>query len=548
MIPFKRVDEWRFVDLAQPPSAVETQLKRHFERLLPNAQYSAAYTCVAREDANFRKEYAAMPEEELGQLIAGRCGAPSGGTWASVDQISDGTILDNPLSPQVLNDVSTQLLDDLPPFTVFGITARYVGPNALVMLETASPGATIHIDEPDAKRQVRVRGRILGDAKHATARINQGELRTATCDADADAELPDYTFRCPLAAGDAEAWGTVSADDGEGGSENPLVDLPARDAGWTAPVEYRRKRLTLPEQVDTPTALVMAINELRARLDREKLTFAADQSRFMHPSYDQAFALNAKGDWLGDYVYRQQMLRGDRVDGDVSWGRITSSIAFDGDAADWLSSRLRLPISRDTLMNEHVDQIAIATHGDASIGFGAAAVVYTLLTPKRENTLVEKLAQSIAKLRGKRPTQRLDNPRELEVAAREVAAGHQPLSAFGAALRQANLGRKDNQYLAAIVLPLESTDAEGSKAFKLLLNEPVLTYGIVGSRVRSSDYNWVSPFALVWYITKQRPEREARRDHLPGAELSSRQPGGLGLAHENDAAGGDVVVSLLPAR
>src|SRR5262249_7171055 len=156
----------------------------------------------------------------------------------------------------------------------------------------------------------------------------------------------------------------------------PLVELPAHQAGWVAPTEYHRKRLALPGQVDTRTALVTAINDLRRKIGRQPLHLAAEQSTFMQPIYEQAFKLNAAGDWVGDTPMRRKMVKGDRVNGAVSFGQIASGIAFDGDAADWLAYRLLFPIARDTLMTDSGDEIAIATHGDPAIGFGAAAVVY----------------------------------------------------------------------------------------------------------------------------------------------------------------------------
>src|SRR5260370_5038689 len=128
-IPFKRVDEWRFVDLALPPTPVEQQLKRQFERVFANAQYSPEYLCVAREDANFFEKHAARPEEWLGEQIMGRCGAPTAGNTTSRIYYSDGTILDSPLSDVVLNDISTKLSADLTASTGFEVPARAIGPN-----------------------------------------------------------------------------------------------------------------------------------------------------------------------------------------------------------------------------------------------------------------------------------------------------------------------------------------------------------------------------------------------------------------------------------
>jgi len=186
--------------------------------------------------------------------------------------------------------------------------------------------------------------------------------------------------------------------------------------------------------------------------------------------------------------------------------------------------RLRLPITREDLMSEDYDQIAITTHGDPRVGFGAVAGLYKLLTPEREDALVEDLARSIAKLRGKRPTKRLENPPEFVAVAHEVAVGRQPPSALGAVLRQANLGRQDNEYLAALVLPLDAGSLEPSTHVEPLRAEAVLKYGLVVVRARSATYNWVDPFALVWYLTRRPQEQEAQRRQLSDAAIAIRAP------------------------
>jgi hypothetical protein len=507
-LPFKRVDAWRFVDLDVPPTPVEQQLKRQFERVFAKAQYSPEYTCVAREDANFFEKYTARPEEWLDEQMLGRCGAPTAGNTTSRIYYSDGTMLDGPLSDAVLNDISTKFAADMTAaFTVFGVTARAIGPNMLVLVETASPEATIHIGAPDADRNVLVKGEVFGDFQRASAVINRGEAESAVCDADRDVPWPKYAFKCNMAPGDEEAWVSLSATAGEDDWESPLVELPAHRAGWVPPTEYHRSRLALPGQVDTRTALVTAINERRVKIGRQPLHLAAEQSTFMQPVYEQAFQLNANGDWIGDNPQRQQMLRGDRVNGAVSFGRIASGIAFDGDAADWLAYRLLFPIARETLMASSFDEIAIATHGDPAVGFGAAAVVYTLLTPKRENALADELATSIAKGRKGRPTQRLENPPELVAAAREVARGDLPLNALPTALARANLSLKGSRQLAGLFLPLGLGERDSPRVTPLLAAK-TLAYGIVVTHIREPSYGWASPVAFVWFYTDRPPARQ----------------------------------------
>lgn len=505
---FKRVDTWHFVDVNAPLTPAEQQLKQLFERIFPNAQYSPEYTCLAREDGNFYDKYAARPEEWLGEQMAGRCGTPTSGNWSTRVYFSDGTILDSPLSDAMLNDISTRFAAVLTGFRVFGVTARYTGPNMLVTVETASPEATIHVSEADADRNVLVKGEVFGDFGQARAIINQGEAGSADCDADEEVKWPNYAFKCTMAPGDDEAWVSLLAS-GRRRWESSLAEVPARRAGWVPPPEYQRIKLELPRQVDTPTALVTAINDLRVKLGRRPLHLATEQSAFMQPIYARAFALNAGGDWTGDNAMRQQMLKGDRVRGVVSWGRIASGIAYDGNAADWLAYRMLFPVARDTLMDANIDEIAIATHGDPAVGFGAAAVVYKLVTPEREAAMAEVLAKAIENERKTRPTKRLENPPELVTAAREVARGRQPIGALSTALTQLNLVTQRSQYLTGVFLPL---DSDGLSAMRLapLLAAKSLSYGIVVTHVAEPNYGWATPVAFIWFVTDRPPERQAR--------------------------------------
>ena len=99
----------------------------------------------------------------------GRCGAPTGGSSVTVTYHSDGTLLERPLSPELLNDLTSKLIAQTQGATVFGLAVRYVGPNALVMMDVASPQATIEVGAPDVYGRVLVMGEIFGDFVSARA-------------------------------------------------------------------------------------------------------------------------------------------------------------------------------------------------------------------------------------------------------------------------------------------------------------------------------------------------------------------------------------------
>jgi hypothetical protein len=212
------------------------------------------------------------------------------------------------------------------------------------------------------------------------------------------------------------------------------------------------------------------------------------------------------------------MLRGDRVQGAVTWARIASGIAYDGNAADWLSYRMLFPVARDTLMDPNIDEIAIATHGDPVIGFGAAAVVYSLVTPEREARMADVLAEAIEHERPGRATQRLENPPELVAAAREVALGHQPIEALSVALKRANLISKRSHYLTGLLFPL-GFDAPSPATIGPLLAAKALDYGIVMTHVAEPSYGWATPIAFIWFYTDHPPDRQALLETVPSEAI-----------------------------
>lgn len=502
-VVFKRVDEWQFVELDAPLTSVEQQLKRQFEREFTNARHSQAYQCYARENASFYEKYGALPDQNLGMDMMGRCRTPAPALYGIRIYYSDGTLLDSPLSEVNLADMSLRLVDGLPPFTTFGVTARAVGPNVLVMLETGSPPATISVGEPNAARDVVVEGEILGDFDRAFATINQGLAGTASCAPVEDEPWPRYGFRCPMAANDAEAWIQLSAAAGEEGWETPLVSLPAHETGWVPSASYRRATPELPEHVETRRALLTSINELRTQQGKRALEFATEQSQFIEPIYERMFPTP----FDANLPLRAQLIRGDRVRGPVAYGRIATGMAFDGDAADWLVWNLKSPLNRATLMSDAVDQLALATHGDPRLGFGGVAVVYALLTDERDSALRDALAESISKLRGKLATNLLDAPPELEALDDEIARGAPPRKALETAVQRANLSNRGSGYLTGVFVPLSR---RGLDSLPPQLGAPrKLNYGIVVVHIPDAASGWYTPVGVVWFYTDSPPERLA---------------------------------------
>lgn len=491
-VPFKRVDDWRYVDLNLPLSSVEIELGEHLRRVFAPAQPRMEYTCLARESANFRALHAAVPEESLEYTMFGRCGAPDSGGWRSVP-LSGARVLDTPLSPELLNEITTKLSDGLGPFTVFGVTARYTGSGALVVMEYAAPEASVHVGTPDGEGNFVVEGDLLADYAAVDAVVNQGELGTARCTTDPAVRLPRYALRCRMLEGDEQAWVEVTAIEKGTTWEQPLLHIQVRMPGWVPPAEYHRVRWSFPKNEDVTSSVLGRLNELRAKAGREPMTLARAQSAAMQPAYERMFQINATGNWSDDRWLRDVVVKGTAVQGDIWFGRIVSGIAFDGNAADWLEYRLHDPLWREALMAPDVNQLALATHADPKVGFGALAVVYAIFTPQRERALADAIAARISQLRQGRVTRRLDTPHELTRAAAAVASGLDvPEHAFPAALTHSSADFTGK--LLELSGPSVDFDLE-----QRLLDLHELDYGIVVTHCRYPNDDWSTPIAFMWY-------------------------------------------------
>jgi hypothetical protein len=500
-VPFSRVEHWRYAEFDQPLTPAEDQLRRHFEGVFPHARYSREYTCHAREYARFRAQHAADPEESLASGIGGRCRMSyASGHWTSLLVYSDGTLLDRPLPPELLSEISDKFLVGLPELTMFGISAEYVGRDVLVLMHSGAPQASMSVSVPDARRDVRVEGTLAQPFDSVSAVINQGEFGTERCGIDPNVSHPGYALTCTMAEGDDEAWITVTGADPKSGWEKPLAHLPAHSAQWVAPTEYRRLRSRLSTKLDSNNAILAFLNAGRAKLGRAPLAFAKQQSLAMQPAYERMFRIHAQGVIAGDDELRQEMMRRGASGKDpVEWGRLVVGTAFDGDAGDWMNYRMQLPLWREALMAPQVDLLALTSHIDPSVGFGAAAVVYSRVTPERQRELADRVAELIAKARGKRRSLRSSTPAALARAAEKAMSGVEtPEAAFRTALEELKLDANGKQRVGGFFL--DSSKFRDEMAAAEIMQQRMLTYGVVVTHHKYPGDYWMRPVVFVWFL------------------------------------------------
>jgi hypothetical protein len=232
------------------------------------------------------------------------------------------------------------------------------------VLSASKPVVDVFRTGPDAEGVVRLQGRVRFASERVGATIGQGTTASKGCTCDEDAEPPEFDCWCQMATDDAEAW--VELLTSQGGFYGPFATVRARRAG--APRSYTRPTVRLPKRDDDATALVDGINVLRKK---------------------------------------------------------AGHIARAGNAADWLAFELMLPTSRRFLLDARAESIALVTHHDPAVGFGAAFGVYSFF---RESDDAAAATYAYAGMERQRlalglATKRVEPPAELARAAKRVSSG-----------------------------------------------------------------------------------------------------------------------------
>jgi hypothetical protein len=407
-----RADTWRFNQMERPPSAAERHLTRALQTELRESEPSDAYMCVAREVAAHLTTYAALPDELLQRWMVGRCGGTNVFYWTgwSVAALPPGG-LHSELPAELVKNLVPGLIGPMPRSRAFGVGAQAVGPYAVFVLALAEPAAMARTQGPDASGNVRVDGKFLQPVEAFRAIINQGRTGTGSCAVDENVALPEFTLVCKMAPTDGEAWIDIVAASPGAFLEAPVAEVLAmRPDKRSSP--YRRPFVRLPPTHDRVQALLAAINALRRRAGIPPLTFEPSQSSVVDAIYPRLFHVQVGIDDVTDEKLRMGLLAGRKVSGIIRSGRICLGIAYAGTAGDWLAARLVQPVSREVLMDPEAEVIALATHSDKAVGFGAAVITYSLFHESHHAPLAEAIYEGLRQERAghSRSTTRIETP------------------------------------------------------------------------------------------------------------------------------------------
>ncbi|HEX5099822.1 MAG TPA: hypothetical protein VFV94_10000, partial [Polyangiaceae bacterium] len=185
-----RADHWEPVDAFREPTALERTVANRLNTGLGREAASDESACVARETAAFFGRYRALPDEILGQWLAGYCGAselPLTTQWTEFDAPAPGA---NPIGD--LEALWLELLKTHGSNLRFGIGSHTRGARLVVVLSVTLPQVEVHRLGPDESGVVRVEGRTLRDVDVLRGIITRGSTGVAQCSRDVSVALPEF--------------------------------------------------------------------------------------------------------------------------------------------------------------------------------------------------------------------------------------------------------------------------------------------------------------------------------------------------------------------
>ncbi|HWP05203.1 MAG TPA: hypothetical protein VNN72_05650 [Polyangiaceae bacterium] len=495
-----RVEHWEPADAFRKPTPIERTVEARLTAGLGTAAASDEVDCIARETAAFFGRYRALPDEILQLWLAGYCGAPASPfftLWMERDIPAAGD--PNPLGP-----VEAQWLDALKraaPSLRFGVGAGLRASRLVVVVSMTFPSVEVHRRGPDENGLVRLEGHLLEDADVLRAVINQGATGTAACTNDDTVELPEFDITCQMAAGDHHAFIDLIAGTGQM-LEGPVGQVLARRRDAHV---YQRPIVRLPRRSDPVTALVDGINVLRAHAGLGELRREFAEMRLMSSLYPAAFRADTENDQDSLNRFYDELHAGRAVSGILRWSSTYHQIAYAGNASDWLAKMLFLPGSRETLFMPRAESIALLTHVEPGVGFGAAIATYSFFRDSDDTERAKLVYDTLRRLRTEDgvTTTLLDPPEELVLEAQRVKKGELPPDeALRSALAAINAHSKRTFTGVWFRVPW---NADPENLPEPLFEPETLECAIVSTHRKPPDHAWGEQVVFVVYPISGKP-------------------------------------------
>ncbi len=410
-----------------------------------------AMHCAARELGRFFLAHRGRPTDSLRRFILGRC-------HATVADVAFGYV-DGPV-PEGFDEaelfahwrgaVETTIERGAQGGSrSIGIWFGHEGGRAVAMVAYGPREVLVEPFSPFAgkKHRVDIRGESLSPSPRVTALVNRGRFGVAKCE-DRDAEPPRFHFRCEVDPEDPLAAIALSVTPPERLlSRNGLSLLvwPGKSTVdvYRAP-RYAESRLVAQGE-DVAPGFVELLNRVRGEAGLGEVTLDAVQSdaarelapHFFAAMFDQAPEFTADLVVLG-------MIAGWGVDGVVETGHFSAAwVVRSNDLGRLLSTALEYPVSREALLAEEIDRVAVGSLLDTTSGSEALAAVfgtYSLFSAETHQETARRIYDRLDAERGKRGTGEVERLGELEGlfqrAASMVGGGGEPADAMNMLLRE----------------------------------------------------------------------------------------------------------------
>jgi hypothetical protein len=274
-------------------------------------------------------------------------------------------------------------------------------------------------------------------------------------------ELPAFDLTCQMAPDDSQAYISVVASKGR--------------------------------MLEGPVAHVLALRPEPA------------EARLMSSLYPTAFRAELEYDFESLYRFEDEVHAGRAVVGAIRWSSVMHEIAYAGNASDWLAKMLTLPASRQMLFHPRAESVALMTHVEPTVGFGAAIATYSLFRDSDDTERATLVYEAVQRLRTDDglATSLLETPPELAAAARHVRDDHlAPDEALRAALSALN-AQSTRTFTGVWFRVPWNADPENLPP--PLLEAPSLECAIVATHRKPPDHAWGEQIVFVIYTLTGKP-------------------------------------------
>ncbi len=461
-----------------------------------------AMHCVARELGRFLLAHRGRPTESLKRFIQGRCHATVadvafGYVDGRVPEGFDEAVLFSHWKGAIETTIERGVQGG--PRSV-GIWFGHDGGQAVAVVAYGRREVRVEPFDPFAGKdhRVEIEGEALNPSVRVSALVNRGRFGVQRCQRREGVEPPRFHFTCEVDPKDSVAAGALSITPPERLLSRAGLSLLLWPGKSTVDV-YRAPRYAEPRTVAdgsaVPADFVELLNRVRkeAGLGRVELDPVQSEAarelapHFFAAMFDQAPGLTADLVVLG-------MIAGWGVDGVVESGHFSAAwVVRSNDLGRLLSNALEYPVSREALLAEGIDRVAVGSLLDTTSGREALAAVfgtYSLFSSESHAETARRVYEQLDAARGKQglgEARRLDELEGLfQRAASMVGSGSEPADAMNMLLRESvDLLRAPVSGWVAEVRDLDQIDFP-----KEYLTSPTLRVGVAVTHKRRDGEPW----------------------------------------------------------